>query len=105
MYISAFQKDILRLKDEGKDPKRIAAKLGVSSSLIGKNLKFLLNARKVNCPLIHRNAAKCLKCGDILESKFTHDFKQCSCEAIFIDGGHDYLRRGGDLQVFLDLSE
>lgn len=43
-----------------------------------------------------KNIAKCKKCGDIIESKHRHDFVQCSCGAIFVDGGHDYIRRGGD---------
>ena len=53
-----------------------------------------------------RNRAKCGRCGDVIESKHRHDFKSCSCGAIFIDGGKDYLRRGyehkGDL---IELSE
>ena len=40
-----------------------------------------------------RNRIKCLKCGDIIESKSVHDWVQCSCGACFVDGGHDYLRR------------
>ena len=43
---------------------------------------------------ILRNRAKCLKCGDIIESVHRHDFVECSCGSIFVDGGHDYLRRG-----------
>ena len=43
---------------------------------------------------IIRNAAQCNLCGDIIESKSVHDFKQCSCGAIFVDGGREYLRRG-----------
>lgn len=43
-----------------------------------------------------RNIAKCKKCGDIIESKHRHDFVRCSCGAIFVDGGHDYIRRGGN---------
>lgn len=43
-----------------------------------------------------RNIAKCKKCGDIIESKSRHDFVECSCGAIFVDGGNDYIRRGGD---------
>ena len=39
---------------------------------------------------------KCLKCGDLIISEYRHDFKWCKCENIFIDGGDDYLRRGGD---------
>jgi len=39
---------------------------------------------------------RCLKCSEILESKFRHDFQQCSCEnETFVDGGNDYLRYGG----------
>lgn len=38
---------------------------------------------------------KCLKCNDIIESKFTHDFRLCTCGAIFIDGGDEYTRIGG----------
>lgn len=43
-----------------------------------------------------KNIAKCKKCGDIIESKHRHDFVQCRCGAIFVDGGQDYIRRGGD---------
>lgn len=39
-----------------------------------------------------RNAAKCLGCGVILESKHRHDFKSCDCGNLSIDGGLDYLR-------------
>ncbi|MGH2569531.1 MAG: DUF7695 domain-containing protein [Bacteroidota bacterium] len=56
--------------------------------------------------MIIKNAAKCLKCGDVIESKSRHDFRSCTCGAIFVDGGHEYLRRGADSwNSFLDLSE
>ena len=42
---------------------------------------------------IIRNSAKCLKCGDEIESTYRHDFKSCKCGAISVDGGKDYLRR------------
>ena len=45
---------------------------------------------------IVRNIIKCKKCGDIIESITTHDFKWCSCGACAVDGGHDYLRRVGN---------
>ena len=55
---------------------------------------------------IIRNRIRCKKCGDIIESKFTHDYKECSCKRCFVDGGREYLRRGfiekGD---FEELSE
>ena len=42
---------------------------------------------------IIRNAIQCKHCGDVIESKFTHDFVTCSCGASSVDGGHEYLRR------------
>lgn len=42
---------------------------------------------------IVRNSAKCLRCGDEIESKHRHDFKRCSCGNISVDGGKDYLKR------------
>ena len=40
------------------------------------------------------NKAKCGLCGDIIESTYRHDFKECKCGEIFVDGGTDYFRRG-----------
>lgn len=45
---------------------------------------------------IVRNRAKCKICGDILESTYRHDFKQCKCKAMAVDGGHDYISRAWD---------
>lgn len=42
---------------------------------------------------IIRNSAKCLECGDEIESTHRHDFRGCSCGNLFVDGGKDYLRR------------
>ena len=42
---------------------------------------------------ILKNRIRCLKCGDIIESKSVHDFVTYSCGACSVDGGHDYLRR------------
>lgn len=42
---------------------------------------------------IKRNAIRCKKCGDVIESKFRHDFKWCSCGQCAVDGGHDYMKR------------
>jgi hypothetical protein len=42
---------------------------------------------------IVKNAAKCTRCGDVIESKHTHDFQWCSCGAIAVDGGKSYLKR------------
>lgn len=40
--------------------------------------------------------ARCRKCGDYIKSWFRHDFVRCYCGAIFIDGGGDYTRYGGN---------
>ncbi len=42
---------------------------------------------------IIRNAIRCNRCGDVIESVHRHDFKTCSCGCVSVDGGHDYLRR------------
>jgi len=61
---------------------------------------------------ILRNAVRCKRCGEIVESKYTHDFVGCKCfeesggrEGIAVDGGYSYLRRCGDLDNYEDLSE
>lgn len=53
---------------------------------------------------IIKNAIQCKKCGDIIESTNVHDFVTCSCGACSVDGGHDYLRRCGNLEDMIDLS-
>lgn len=56
--------------------------------------------------VILSNAAKCLKCDTVVESKHVHDFVRCPCGNVFVDGGLDYLRRGvNDESKFLELSE
>ena len=59
--------------------------------------------------MIKVNKVKCKSCGDIIESRSIHDFVECSCGKIFVDGGHDYLRRGfpsGDPEQWIEeLSE
>ena len=56
-------------------------------------------------PRIIRNAIRCRKCGDIIESETVHDFRVCSCGACAVDGGHDYLRRCGNLEDWEELSK
>jgi hypothetical protein len=34
-----------------------------------------------------RHAVYCKKCKDTIESKWSHDFKYCSCGSVGIDGG------------------
>ena len=54
--------------------------------------------------MIIRNSAHCNRCGAEIESRSRHDFQQCQCGAIFVDGGHDYLRRGGNKEDLVDTS-
>jgi hypothetical protein len=50
--------------------------------------------------------AQCKLCGDIIESKYRHDFVSCKCGEIFADGGSDYSRYGAtDLNNFLRIEE
>lgn len=46
--------------------------------------------------MIIRNAARCNECGDVIQSTHRHDFVACKCGSIFVDGGNEYLRAGGD---------
>ena len=54
---------------------------------------------------IIRNAIRCKKCGDVIESKTVHDFKFCRCGSCAVDGGHDYLRRCGNREDWEELSK
>lgn len=55
--------------------------------------------------IIIHNRIECLRCGDIIESTFRHDFVMCSCGACAVDGGKDYLRRQGNRGDWVDRSE
>lgn len=48
--------------------------------------------------MIVQNAVSCLLCGDFIVSKHRHDFVKCTCGAIAVDGGQEYLRRVGTLE-------
>lgn len=69
---------------------------------IGNGGKNFVNERLL-MPRIIRNAIRCKKCGDIIESKSVLKF--CSCGSCAVDGGHDYLRRCGNLGDWEELSE
>lgn len=45
--------------------------------------------------IVLRNSARCLHCGDEVESTHRHDFRTCRCGKLGVDGGHDYIRRVG----------
>ena len=50
------------------------------------------------------NKIKCKKCGDVMESKNTNDYKKCSCGAVAVDGGKDYLKRIGNEEDYEEIS-
>lgn len=50
------------------------------------------------------NKIKCKKCGDVIESKNTNDYKRCSCGAVAVDGGKDYLKRIGNEKDYEEIS-
>lgn len=50
------------------------------------------------------NKIRCKKCGDVIESTYRHDFKDCKCGAVSVDGGKDYLRRCGNREDWEDMS-
>jgi len=56
-----------------------------------------------------RNAVRCLKCGDAIESKSLHDLQKCSCGAVSVDGGLDYAKRiwagNSPDEIYEELSE
>jgi hypothetical protein len=54
--------------------------------------------------MIVQNAVICNKCDEFIVSKNRHDFVECKCGAIAVDGGQDYLRRVGDLSAATDYS-
>lgn len=43
---------------------------------------------------ISLNAVVCLRCLNVIESKYRWHFKRCCCGAVSVDGGLDYLKRG-----------
>lgn len=54
--------------------------------------------------MILSNQVRCHKCGDTPFSAHRHDYRSCACGSIFVDGGMAYLRRGGGLSAYDDLS-
>jgi len=54
---------------------------------------------------IWSNSVQCLACKDIIRSRNRHDYVQCTCGNIAVDGGSWYLRRSGGLKGYEELSE
>lgn len=57
-------------------------------------------------PSIVCNRIRCLDCGDIIESRYRHDYVSCGCGSCAVDGGYSYLKRVGsaweDMSVYVD---
>lgn len=51
------------------------------------------------------NKAQCKTCNDIIESKHKHDFINCRCGSLAVDGGKDYIKRSGIPGQCIELSE
>lgn len=53
-----------------------------------------------------KNVIMCNHCNDIIESKYTHDFKTCKCGTVSVDGGLAYAKRcfKNSTNDFTDLS-
>lgn len=45
--------------------------------------------------MILQNQIRCLKCGNEPWSASRHDYKECKCGAVAVDGGCSYLKRTG----------
>lgn len=54
--------------------------------------------------MIIQNAVSCLSCGDFIFSSHRHDFVTCTCGAISVDGGQEYLRRVGAVDACVEMS-
>ncbi len=45
------------------------------------------------------NAIRCMACDQIIQSTHRHDFKHCKCGKVAVDGGLEYIRRVGHLDL------
>ena len=52
-----------------------------------------------------RNRAKCLNCGDIIESTTEDDMPWCSCGNLSVSGGLDYVHRVTKAPTWQDMAE
>ena len=52
-----------------------------------------------------RNRARCKQCNDIIESALPDAYVECSCGAIYLDGGAERPTAGGSAVDFDDMSE
>ena len=40
------------------------------------------------------SAIKCKDCDDVIYARARHDYRECSCGSVAIDGGFDYVKVG-----------
>ena len=45
----------------------------------------------------YQDGLHCKTCDDVIYSINRHDMRYCECRAVFIDGGREYTRYGGDM--------
>lgn len=51
------------------------------------------------------NSVRCNHCNSAITSTHRHDWQQCKCGKVFVDGGREYLRRGFATDPELDYTE
>lgn len=98
-YLENYMIDYKLVVSVSDDSIKVQLKYDVSIDFIVRKKE-----KKIKTKII-RNAAECSLCHNIIESTFRHDFVRCECGAIFVDGGKDYLRRGGELKNIIEMSE
>lgn len=52
-----------------------------------------MKSKKQNSKIEH-TGLRCLVCEDVIFSESVHDFKHCTCNNCFVDGGKQYFRYG-----------
>ena len=83
--------------EEENDPDLTS--IGLFKHFMGSWGWIITHDDKCYCPKckehlqITRNAAKCLICEEVIESKHVHDFVTCKCGNLSVDGGLEYVKR------------
>lgn len=57
-----------------------------------KHIKTLFRRYDNNFTRMVESRGKCNQCGDIIQSKHTHDYVTCKCGSFSLDGGLSYVR-------------
>lgn len=52
-----------------------------------------------------RNVGRCTACDQVIESKHVHHMQWCVGGHVAVDGGLEYLKRSGSIELFEELSE